>query len=184
MVFTKGHKIWLGRHHSKITKKQISDNLKRAYEEGRKERINKGAFKKGSHAHLGFKHSEETKEKIKHTFFKKGQKAWNKGIKGENSHVWKGGWLRLVKEIRKCTDSKNWIKKCLLRDNFICQECGRKDCKLEVHHKKSLAKIIQENKIYSYEEALNCAEIWDIDNGETLCYECHNKTRKGRAMTQ
>jgi len=31
--------------------------------------------------------------------------------------------------------------------------------------------------INSLEEALNCEELWNVNNGRTLCRKCHNKTK-------
>ena len=36
--------------------------------------------------------------------------------------------------------------------------------------------VISENKIKTFEEAINCKELWDITNGRTLCITCHRKT--------
>jgi hypothetical protein len=30
------------------------------------------------------------------------------------------------------------------------------------------------------QEALLCPELWDINNGLTLCVPCHDRTKKGR----
>ena len=35
---------------------------------------------------------------------------------------------------------------------------------------------MEEYQIKTFEQALNCAELWDINNGRTLCKECHKKT--------
>jgi hypothetical protein len=53
---------------------------------------------------------------------------------------------------------------------------------LEVHHKKSLSKIIKENNIISMENARQCIEIWISDNGITYCDECHSKNDKFRRI--
>ena len=38
------------------------------------------------------------------------------------------------------------------------------------------ALIIRENNINTAEGALACKELWDINNGITLCLECHKQT--------
>ena len=66
------------------------------------------------------------------------------------------------------------------RDNFICQNCGKYGCYLEAHHKESLSKILEKNKILNIEKALNCNELWNIDNGITLCTDCHSELDEKR----
>ena len=42
---------------------------------------------------------------------------------------------------------------------------------------KGIPLIFEEYKIKSLEEALNCEEFWNINNGRTLCRKCHNLTK-------
>lgn len=52
--------------------------------------------------------------------------------------------------------------------------CNIRGGKLEADHcPKSFSEIFRENKIQSLEDALNCEELWDINNGRTLCKNCH-----------
>ena len=44
------------------------------------------------------------------------------------------------------------------------------------HHIKEFSKIIEEYQIKTLEQALNCDEMWNINNGQTLCWECHKLT--------
>ena len=55
-------------------------------------------------------------------------------------------------------------------------ECNVRGGKLEAHHIKALSELINENNIKTLEEALDCQELWNINNGQTLCKECHKKT--------
>ena len=59
---------------------------------------------------------------------------------------------------------------------FTCQHCGIRGGEIQADHIKSLALILQENNIKTFEEAQNCIELWDVTNGRTLCRECHIKT--------
>ena len=36
--------------------------------------------------------------------------------------------------------------------------------------------IKKKNQISNLEEALECEELWDINNGRVLCENCHKKT--------
>jgi len=49
---------------------------------------------------------------------------------------------------------------------------------LNAHHIKELSILIYENKINSLEEAYSCPIFWDINNGITLCKDCHKIVHK------
>lgn len=57
----------------------------------------------------------------------------------------------------------NWRRKCLTRDKYQCQECGGR-MKLHVHHIKTW-------KDYPLLRLV-------VDNGKTLCQQCHIETHK------
>ena len=122
--------------------------------------------RKMSEAHKGFryKHSEETKRKL------------SEANRGEKSYRWKGGITPLVRLIRKCFKYRQWRSDIFTRDDFICQKCNQRGRELEANHIKPFSIIFAENKIKSLEDALNCEELWNINNGETLCRNCHRKT--------
>ena len=113
--------------------------------------------------------------------FSLGHVPWNKGNKmpersGSNCHLWKGGITPIHEKIRKCPEYKAWRLDCMERDLFTCQECNQKGGYLEVDHIIPFSYIIRKNKITTLEEALVCRELWDMDNGRTLCKPCHKKT--------
>lgn len=56
---------------------------------------------------------------------------------------------------------KAWRKNVFMRDFYTCQHCQQKSGKLEAHHIKEWAKHPDLR--------------YDISNGITLCYDCHNK---------
>lgn len=102
-----------------------------------------------------------------------------KCYRGELRPAWRGGISRLSSRIRGLPQNRKWQLLCMKRDGFSCVECGivpKMSNALEVHHKKQFALILKENKINSLEDASNCLELWDIDNGETLCRKCHKLT--------
>lgn len=83
----------------------------------------------------------------------------------------------LCHRIRTNSKYRLWRDDVFNRDGFVCTECNS-DIKLEAHHLKQLMVIVKEHNITTLQEALDCAEIWDINNGQTLCKQCHSKLNK------
>lgn len=81
---------------------------------------------------------------------------------GDKSHLWKGGLTERSKIERTCSAYRKWRLDIFKRDNFTCVECGKRDRTIEAHHIKPQS----ENPELRYE----------IDNGITLCHECHKQT--------
>ena len=132
---------------------------------------NRSSFVKGS------KHSEEWKVYMSRIM----KDRCLRGI-----HIlWRGGKTPLIKLIRTGYRYRQWRCDVFTRDDFTCQFCGLRGGKLQADHIKPFAQLIEENKISSFEEADLCEELWNINNGRTLCRECHKKTetygnRKGK----
>ena len=155
--------------------------------------VNKGWKKKGSipwnkgkTGFIGFwtgkkrpKASEETKEKhriarAKQIITPEHKKNLSESHREEKNPNWKGGNTRqLDKIIRESFKYRQWRSDVFTRDDFTCRECGQKGGKLIAHHIKSFATILEENNINNLEEALLCEELWNINNGQTLCNDCH-----------
>ena len=138
--------------------------------------------------------------------FIKGQKAWNKGKKGRqrnhntsgfalghgwnkgkkgylagNKHYnWKGGVSKLAKLIWETFEYQQWRSRVFERDNWTCQTCGRRGY-VEAHHIRQLYLILKENIIKTMEQARDCKELWDINNGVALCRDCHKLTFKNQS---
>ena len=71
----------------------------------------------------------------------------------------------------------DWRNQVFRRDNYTCQICSvRGGIELNADHIKPLAVIIKTNKLKTIEDMINCEELWDINNGRTLCVFCHRKT--------
>ncbi|MFA5062206.1 MAG: hypothetical protein WC526_03600 [Patescibacteria group bacterium] len=77
-------------------------------------------------------------------------------------------------ELQRSFEYYRWRVQVLFRAGYRCQRCGCKYA-LEVHHKKTLCQIVRSNRITSVPEAINCFELWDVENGEVLCKYCHEK---------
>lgn len=107
------------------------------------------------------------------------RKKIGEGHKGEKNFRWKGGITPLVLVIRHCFQYRQWRSDCFTRDNYTCQICGLRGGILNAdHYPKMFTEIFHENNIKSLEQALECEEFWNINNGRTLCRECHIKFGK------
>lgn len=75
----------------------------------------------------------------------------------------RGGNTGLLKKMRGWKIFQEWRASVLERDNFTCKWCDKWCKKTEIHH------------IIPIKDDLT--KIFDINNGITLCYECHRKTK-------
>lgn len=80
----------------------------------------------------------------------------------EKNHFWRGGITSENNRQRNRIEYRLWREAIFARDNWTCQTCGKRGCRLNAHHKKPFAHFPE----------LRFA----IDNGETLCVACHAKT--------
>jgi hypothetical protein len=166
--FIKGIKYQLGYKHTNITK----NKMKKARKKQGSNVWNKGTHKSGM---LGKHHTEEGKNNIGKSQIGIKNHMW--GRKGKNHPRWKGGLTSLARNIRNHFKSRQWSSDILQRDNYTCQTCGKRGGYLNAHHIKDFSKIINEYNIKTLDEALNCGELWNLNNGKTLCLKCHNKTK-------
>jgi hypothetical protein len=88
-------------------------------------------------------------------------------------------------KIRNTTQYLNWRLSILKRDNFTCRIChdsvkDNKSLGLEVHHAKSFNDICKENNVSTVEQALQCKELWNVNNGISICYGCHKDIERLR----
>ena len=166
---SKGRTVWKGKKHTEETKRRMSEARKgKKFSEEHKRKIglgNKGKIrseetrKKISQSHFGLRPTVETRKKM------------GEAHKGEKCHLWKGGITPKNNAIRSSLEYKLWRKTVFERDNYTCIWCGDNGVgNLEADHIKPFA----------YFPELRFA----IDNGRTLCVDCHKKTdtwgNKGR----
>lgn len=123
-------------------------------------------------SNIGRVFTQEHRDKIRDKL--KGKKAPHR--EGKNNNLWRGGFTPTIKLLRSCFKYRQWRSDVYTRDNFICNDCNKKGGILNAHHIKSFTEMVKENNIKSYEEGINCDELWNINNGATLCVECHRKT--------
>ncbi len=98
-------------------------------------------------------------------------------LSGAKNNNWKGGITPIKKAIRHMLEYKHWRKSVFERDNFTCQECRAKGVHLNAdHYPKSFGRIVLENNIRTLTQAIGCEELWNLNNGRTLCLQCHKQT--------
>lgn len=103
----------------------------------------------------------------------------HKGLFAQEKHPnWKGGITLLAERIRHSFKYRQWKSDVFMRDNFTCQKTGKRGGELNAHHIKPFAIILKENNIATFEEAMKCEELWNINNGLTLCKNYHDKIRQ------
>ncbi len=82
--------------------------------------------------------------------------------KGELGSNWKGGVTPLHKKLRRSLDFKLWREAVFKRGNWTCIFCGVRGGILNPDHIKPFAHFPELR--------------FDINNGRTLCVDCHRKT--------
>lgn len=95
---------------------------------------------------------------------------------GNNAPNWRGGLTKLCGSIRKLKQYKIWRKNVFVRDKYTCQNCGQTGGRIEANHLTPFSILLRTNSIETISGAINCQDLWDINNGETLCKTCHKLT--------
>jgi hypothetical protein len=98
--------------------------------------------------------------------------------KGSKNPNWNGGVSSLKKLIMSSYKYREWRSDVYTRDDFTCSACGVRGAMLHAHHIERFGNIVEKNKITTVDEALNCSELWNINNGITMCANCHNNLHK------
>lgn len=142
------------------TCRTIWENKNIPYSEARRKKLSERA----KILFTGIKNSPETIEK---------KRLANIGSK---SHFWKGGLTDLKRRLRSCSKYRFWRKSVFERDNYTCQECGIRGGILNADHIKPFSIIMENYKITTFIDGINCIEMWNINNGKTLCLDCHKNT--------
>lgn len=168
--------------HSAETKRKISENNKGKHylteehiQKMRKPKTEEHK-RKLSEAHKGHtpwnkgkSWSEETKDKMRASKLEKPTKYWlgknRLDMLGKNNSSWKGGITPINQKIRNSKEYKLWRTAVLERDGYTCIWCGARGSIERYLH-------VDHIKPFSLFPELRFA----IDNGRTLCKDCHEKT--------
>lgn len=143
--------------------------------------ISKETREKIGKAQIGKIISKETRSKMSESGKKKKisqehRKKISISNSGSKNGRWLGGVTPIYESIRSCIKYKEWHLSVFSRDNYTCTECGdRVGGNLNAHHEKSFSSIIKNEKITKLEDISIESELWDINNGVTLCIPCHKK---------
>jgi hypothetical protein len=105
---------------------------------------------------------------------------------GSKHRNWKGGVTPFNLTIRNSNRNNDWRKKVFQRDNFTCVKCGARGGEIRAHHIKSFKSIISNLKYkypdYDAYKMLELdSELWDVDNGITVCDKCHKGIHKEKS---
>ena len=120
------------------------------------------------HPMWGKKHTKESIEKMRKArlglkFSLESRKRCSNAKKGDKHPNWRGGITPINQRIRYSFEMKLWRKAVFERDKYTCIWCGdKKGGNLNADHIKPFA---------LYPELR-----FAIDNGRTLCVNCHKTT--------
>lgn len=97
-------------------------------------------------------------------------------MQGENNPNWNGGITPLYKQVRELRQYKEWRQACFERDDYTCQKCQTTKGPFQVDHIIQFSILLFDHQITSIPAAVDCKQLWNVDNGRTLCISCHEAT--------
>ena len=163
----KNAEVKIGKKYPNISKAKMGHKVT----EKTREKIRKWNKENPSEPFKGKKHTTASKKKMSDTIlkgFENGRVVHNKG---------KGNKSTLQNKVRELKKYIVWRTTIFERDNWTCQTCRNRG-NVIAHHIKFFAIILDEYKVLNIEDAEKCKELWDINNGVTLCPECHKIVHK------
>jgi len=160
--FKKGDKINLGKVTTEKTKQKLRKiNIGRKHTKKVKKKIAQSSKKRWKNPEYKKRVSKKISEALKG---KKCPWATPPHYRGSKNPAWKGGVTTENDKIRRSIEYRLWRESVFARDNWTCQECGKRKLILNAHHIKSFAR--------------NKKLRTSIENGVTLCRKCHIEVHK------
>ena len=177
-----------------VMSEEAKDKIRKAHKENKHRPTEKAFLKSKSPESLlklsislkGRRHSKETKRKM--SVAKKGkQRNWKFSLetrkklseakKGENNPNYiNGNSRKFDKAIRQTLPYKIWRESIFERDKYTCQVCGKIGEKLNADHIEAFSYLLKKHGVNDIQSAIICSDLWDINNGRTLCLSCHRQT--------
>lgn len=147
------------------------------------------AIEKRSAKIIGSKRTVETKKKISDSHIGDKNPMWGRKLsvehkkkigdseRGERHHNWKGGITPEMTRIRLSPRYRLWRKDVFKKDNYTCQaKCSVRGGELNADHIKPFSLIIKEEEIKTLSDISPGSQLWDVNNGRTLCIKHHKET--------
>lgn len=91
--------------------------------------------------------------------------------RGEKSPSWRGGATERSRGLRATPEYRDWRKFIVERDKGACVRC-KSTTSIHVDHIIPFASLLEEARVTG-----NNRGIFDTDNGQVLCKECHIRTQ-------
>lgn len=119
-----------------------------------------------AHPMFGKHHTAEARERISNStsgrsFSDDHKRKIGDSRRGADNPSWKGGVTSWRIGLKDTPIYKNWRAAVFGRDDFTCKMCNTRGANLQAHHLRP----VRDHK--------NDLLIFDIDNGITLCEDCH-----------
>lgn len=97
-------------------------------------------------------------------------------LKCYHNNIYEGG-NTLAELYRKKEKQTGWLLSVYERDGYTCQVCGDKGGELQAHHITQVSDIVEE--IEGRENIEKHELFGDVNNGITLCIDCHDAVHYG-----
>lgn len=149
----------------------------------KKENYGKGNIGKIRSESVRKKISDNTKKSWENGIFDNDVNVRRKNLKRGKEHFnYKNGAGTIRINLYSLFEYKQWRTSVFKRDDYTCQRCKKRGGTLEAHHKTPFREIHKKYGFETHIEAAKCEELFDVNNGVTLCRECHSIVDKHRKI--